>query len=669
MSLVICSNIRDDIIYQRNAEYEAPYSFHNSLKQTLKIEPDSEVAVQSVKLSKSANIVVKESDQWFQFFGKDLKNGGTVDDGPYYPIQCNPELPAGFPSKSVSMEDFVGLIEKGMNIGMPHPDIYGNLEFSVSRDPATKAYKGFEVKTNYLTTAAAKDNTAIDNTILNSTAAWECTYTNETSKITVAEDAGKGPTFTKQAGDVDFAEGGVMVSSTNAARKVPLTHLNGIMEMDVSGMATATTADGYQYQNDWQVGLCRSFSRDGTSSGNANADNGWLPYYNVNETTGMGGGGSNFESHYYDYVVTCEQVAGAGNRVLKVHQAVASPNGAGVCLRELEYYGFGFTHAVRIDMSQKKNGGNGVDLRKIRFTLNNEILKISFIDGGGAEVVITDYTVDSTKGAVKKNLLAPVGQTRWNLYPKLCIIGTAPVGANMQLTQFDGYNSLATQTNYSLYHPDTNWYVRNEHRGLTGVLRGLDRRDLYNYELGPDAAPVYTPDGLDSKGEVFNSRVVSYIFAPSTVTYQHTENANMAIILGFEESPVLSPATNGTISATVPIVTYQSNGSPSLMTTASLFVRLDNFTQQSYNAGVGRPSKILYHLPRFDTSNRELGNGLYFEPTERTYIKLNNSETLYANTMDISIANDNEQLATDLVGKTIVVLHFRKASNVVKIDK
>ena len=42
---------------------------------------------------------------------------------------------------------------------------------------------------------------------------------------------------------------------------------------------------------------------------------------------------------------------------------------------------------------------------------------------------------------------------------------------------------------------------------------------------------------------------------------------------------------------------------------------------------------------------------------------------LYANTMDISIANDNEQLATDLVGKTIVCLHFRKASNVVKIDK
>ncbi len=664
MSLVICSNIRDDIIYQRDAEYEAPYSFHNSLKQTLKIDPDSEVAVQSVKLSKSANIVVKESDQWFQFFGKDLKNGGTVDDGPYYPIQCNPSMPAGFPSKAVSMEDFVELIKKGMNIGMPHPDIYGNLDFSVSRDAATKAYQGFEVKSDYLLTKGS--NNATDASF-NSAGSWECTYANVTGRITIGSDA-SGPTFTKQAGDIDFAEGGVMISKTNETTKVPLSHMGGVMEMDVSGMATATTADGYQYQNDWQVGLCRSFSRDGTSSGNANADNGWIPYYNVNETTGMGGGGSNFESHYYDYVVTCEQVAGAGNRVLKVHQAVAAPNGAGGCLRELEYYGFGFTHTNRIDMSQKKNGGNGVDLRKIRFTLSNEILKISFIDGSNAEIVITDYTVDSTKGAVKKNLLAPVGQTRWNLYPKLCIIGQAPVGAAMQLTQFDGNLSLNTQANYGVYNADVNWYVRNEHRGLTAILRSLDRRDLYNYEIGINAAPTYIPDGLDSKDNFFENRVISYIFAPSTVQYQHTENANMAITLGFEETPVLTPATNGT-AGTAPIVTYQSNGSPSLMTTASLFVRLDNFTQQSYNAGVGRPSKILYHLPRFDTSNRELGNGLYFEPTERTYIKLNNSETLYANTMDISIANDNEQLATDLVGKTIVVLHFRKASNVVKIDK
>tara|TARA_R110002096_G_scaffold174423_6_gene350177 strand:- start:5293 stop:6036 length:744 start_codon:yes stop_codon:yes gene_type:complete len=241
-------------------------------------------------------------------------------------------------------------------------------------------------------------------------------------------------------------------------------------------------------------------------------------------------------------------------------------------------------------------------------------------------------------------------------------------GKNMQLSNFDAHPN--TFNSWSLYNPDNNWYVRNEHRGLTGILNELDIRQMYDYSIGPDAAPTYVPVGIDSKDSFYLAdQAIQFILAPSTLTYQHTENANMAITLGFEQSPVLAPSINGTVSATIPKVSYTSDGEPSLMTTASLFVRLDNFTQQSYNAGVGRPSKILYHLPRFDTSNREIGNGLYFEPTERTYVKLNNSETLYANEMSISIANDNEQLATDLVGKTIVVLHFRKSSNVVKIDK
>ena len=45
----------------------------------------------------------------------------------------------------------------------------------------------------------------------------------------------------------------------------------------------------------------------------------------------------------------------------------------------------------------------------------------------------------------------------------------------------------------------------------------------------------------------------------------------------------------------------------------SLFVRLSNFTHQSFNAGNGNRSKIIFHLPRFDNTGREEGEGLYFE--------------------------------------------------------
>ena len=71
-------------------------------------------------------------------------------------------------------------------------------------------------------------------------------------------------------------------------------------------------------------------------------------------------------------------------------------------------------------------------------------------------------------------------------------------------------------------------------------------------------------------------------------------------------------------------------------------------------------SKIIGHLPRFDSAGNEVG-GLYFEPHELVYIKLNNPNELYMNTIDIDLVYDNETYADCLSGKSIVVLHLRKS--------
>ena len=105
---------------------------------------------------------------------------------------------------------------------------------------------------------------------------------------------------------------------------------------------------------------------------------------------------------------------------------------------------------------------------------------------------------------------------------------------------------------------------------------------------------------------------------------------------------------------------YDSNEVPFLISDASLFVRLDNFTQKTLNSAVSRPSKILYHVPRFDSSSRSNGDGLYFEPHQRVYTKLFNATALTVNEFDISICNVADILAKDLTGQTIVVLHFRE---------
>ena len=107
-------------------------------------------------------------------------------------------------------------------------------------------------------------------------------------------------------------------------------------------------------------------------------------------------------------------------------------------------------------------------------------------------------------------------------------------------------------------------------------------------------------------------------------------------------------------------VIYDSDVTPEIIDYSSQFIRLDNFTQTSYNAGTGRPSRILYHMPRFDNSNREIGTGLYFEPHQRVYIKLNNTEKIPANEFHLSICDNKERLITDLTGQTIICLHVRE---------
>ena len=100
--------------------------------------------------------------------------------------------------------------------------------------------------------------------------------------------------------------------------------------------------------------------------------------------------------------------------------------------------------------------------------------------------------------------------------------------------------------------------------------------------------------------------------------------------------------------------------SPKLISNVSLFVRLNNFTQNTTNARRGTStSKIVAHLPRFDNSGNETG-GLYFEPQERVYLKLNNTTELTLNQLDVDIVYDNEQLCTAITGKTIIVFHIRQ---------
>ena len=92
---------------------------------------------------------------------------------------------------------------------------------------------------------------------------------------------------------------------------------------------------------------------------------------------------------------------------------------------------------------------------------------------------------------------------------------------------------------------------------------------------------------------------------------------------------------------------------PQLLSTKTMFVRLENFTQNCVNARMGNRSKIIAHLPRFD-GQVETGR-IFHQPHERVYLDLNNSEPLRVNSFDISFCYTNEQYATNLTGNQLFV--------------
>ena len=57
MSLVILSNQLEVSEENTDSEWEKPYSFHNALKETLRIPPNSEVALQSIKVNKNTDTI------------------------------------------------------------------------------------------------------------------------------------------------------------------------------------------------------------------------------------------------------------------------------------------------------------------------------------------------------------------------------------------------------------------------------------------------------------------------------------------------------------------------------------------------------------------------------------------------------------------------------------
>lgn len=609
MSLVIASNQTSDSITDTQSSIFKPWSFRNDLSSTYTIPANGQVALQSVKYNLDGTIDLSNDGQvFYQYTGEELTKDPTTDemkDSTAVPIRTEIYKDQGI--LEVSVEEIASRLQTAMNEKVFHPMLRDLVEVDVKRKSATNEFEGYNIvyKTNEtLTNVIPKGKFGIDGT-------YEAERDGTDDPLWTYTDAGVFSTTSELP----------QVQSVLVVDK-PLSTYGGTITYNITDVATDTNSFG--------VGLSR-YVIQVDSVGDL-----VVPEYFITDTL--------WEGQEIDQEFMCDffVYTDPTDKTLRCAHAVAdsSIDAGKTMMKEVEY----FNNTESDFTSRYAMGANASNYEKIKFIVTNQKVKVVLIDDRDNEAVLIDY--DST-GAKAVNY-KPVNQSCWDLMPFMWLQTVDGEFTNSisleQMNQCDWIKS---------YKPDNfkngSWYNYLEFEDLSGFgSQELETRPWNNYAV----TNTIVHKGLTTTPFKFLD-IASVLTVQQSDLYKPTIGANSAEILGFEGIvDVVNNTTTADLTRTIPSSTI-----PSLLSTKTMFLRLDNFTQTTTNAFVGNQSSIIAHLPRFD-GQIQTGR-IYHEPKNLIYLDLNNSEQLKVNSFDISFCYSNEQYVQALTGQSVVVLYFR----------
>jgi len=618
MSLLITSNSPQNINSGYNQQgINKSYSFQNNLNDTFKIPKNSEIAVQSVKINRSGNVDVNESNSIYAFyFGEEL-TGEDIIDGAGNVIENSKQRDVlsvpwstsiGGDFELLNLANFgdVGAAKLDDSIVRNFTDNVNNIATSIKNTLNKSLWHP-----NLMRNASSGRNSGANVEALRNGSGldwlgWKIQVTNTDSSKNASHisDNWKGAFYngTGEGADYTFKRSSRVLESIADSNgdnnpvvgiDYPLSLANGSFHIKNFDK----TANG-------RYGLCRALTDEEPD------------YYD--------GGGFTF----YDFVVEIDDGTNGSAGDISVFYAGTSGND------ELEM--------LELNYGTTKNASND-DITDIVFNVQNERVKIVIINGSGVSTTLCDGTGTTSASNVK-----PVSMTCRYLYPKIDM----PVGKTCVIQDFFGVDIRNHQylgflaNGNPLFH---DFWISSINVGNTEQCKQIDCDFVKN--LGR-----LNQLGLNSDGQC--DYKVQFFLAPDS-RYWNTAYCNSQFFLGFPNRSLVN-TPNATAASSPFTLTYESDESPELKGTNSLFVRLKNMTFSSVNLAKGSNSKILYHVPAFSNTGSRTG-ALFFEPNERVYLKLNNTEDLYLSTIEVDMVYSDETLAEDLQGKTTVVFHIRDA--------
>ncbi len=611
MSLVICSNQDADGQSERlQSSVYKPWSFRNTLSSTYKIPANAQVALQSCKVNIDGRVVVSSANsKFYQYFGEKLELDGVtepqLEDTTSYPVYTDFLLNNEEGILELSVDDFANTIQKAIRETTFHPNVKGLPTCEVLRNASSLDFLGYKITYDQTTdkTAGVPPNGAFEQ--------WyrsDDPYDNEDGANIFSYNSG---VFTRETTAPERVCAGI-------APGLPMHNLTGEFVVNISGTSGRANASGVE----WHVGLSRYIN---------NVDE--LGYYYPPYSNYAEAPTGDFEQEFFaDFAIARDR-----NDKLICYQHSWSDTYGGLVYEEIQYWdndnsGFSGTGSPA--------NLSGVNYTNVKFEVEGEVVKAKIYDASKSIwVTITEYDAGSPKNSYFK----PVNQACWCLHPVLSVGMEGNASAcTLQITDFNDVDITG-------YTPKVEykggWYETMELTDNLQLCRSVESR----LALQTSSATSYTQVEVNASDGIVYDNVL--ILQKSDI-YEVSTGANARNILGFNNAIVDTPNTITNLNQK----TYESNFAPSLVSSLSMFVRLNNFGQNSTNARVGNRSKIIAHLTDLEsTSGRQT-----YEPKNLIFLDLDNPSELNVNEFDISFCYANEQFSTILTGQSIVALYFRK---------
>lgn len=624
MSFVICSNqVSDEATQTQTQSVFKPYSFRNQMSETMVIPENSEVAVQSVKYNLDGRVALStRGSQFYNYVGENASEDD--EEGSMRVSTSTPTLARIVGDDIITPSSVAERLQETIRDTIYHPNLRKTLTVAEKRDATSNAFEGYTITyDNFSGSTAVVPDSAHDGFRLSRAGQSLPTYANynATTGAFSSEVGATGP-----------------VDNVAIFDKNPISLAGGSIVFDFSNLNGTGLG--------WAVGLRRpsnttdfGFLPDGIPAGTGLLQG--PSYYDPEVSENASGrfiGGSadgwNGISFFYDYLVGREN-----DGTLRVyHTTHNSSEDFGhpdqLVQSEVEYYD---TNASSDYSSPYDLTTNSDGLVSIKFICEGERVIIKTIDNGGTEAFLLDFKGTSNATDIQAK---PINIANWDMYP-IAYIETSDSAYGNTITLGDYIPSNTAHTN----HAEGSWWGSTQGNArLNELARQIEMRPWNDF------ASAGT-DGIFASYYGVTAGVIDFpkigVIVDESNLYTPSVGADASSLLGL----------SGDSFATSQVL--ESDSVPSLTSNEAMFIRLDSIAQgTTINAHLGNKTRMLAHVPAFQDQVKT--GRVYFEPSERVYVSLDNPNPIRISSIDLSVVRINEAYALNLQGQTIICLHFRR---------